>query len=245
MSMDQQQPAIDPELTLDEPVGSLEEALPLLRRPFTTDALHWKVQSSQNYWSEALVVPYIDVRLVIERLNLVCGEDWHEGDPERNLPAFEKAPVGEGLLCRLTLFGNTRCDVGSGYAYNLKGLFSDAMKRAGVKFGIGVALYAFPKTVLKVDEHGLLEKFEYSTKKGSKTTNRITPAGIEHLRGVHSMWLDGPGATFGKPLDHGDQGESTGDAEAETQPVEEEVPSTEHTTGVQSLQQSLREGDGQ
>jgi len=236
------QPAIDPELTLDEPVGSLEAALHLLRRPFTTDALHWKVQSSQNYWKEALVVPYIDVRLVIERLNLVCGGEWHEGDPERQLLAFEKAPVGEGLLCRLTLFGNTRSDVGSGYAYNLKGLFSDAMKRAGVKFGIGVSLYAFPKTVLLVDDHGLLEKFEYSTKKGTKTTNRITPRGISHLRGVYSMWLEGPGLTFGKPLDHGDQGESTGDAEAEAQPVEEEVPSAEHTQGIEGLQQSLRAG---
>jgi hypothetical protein len=45
-----------------------------------------------------LCVPYIDARLVIERLNHVCGMDWQPTSYE---------PLGKSLWCHLTI-GETR-----------------------------------------------------------------------------------------------------------------------------------------
>lgn len=245
MAEDNQTQTVDikPE-QLEVPVGSLEEAIPLLRRPFTVDAVHWKVQASFRNFGSALIVPYVDSRLVTERLNTVCGAGWQIGDPERALAPY--VTVEGGLLCNLVLFGIPRADVGSGYAGNAKGLHSDAFKRSGVKFGIAVSLYAFPKTVLDVDEHGLLDKRIIKTRKGDKTINVLTAKGEEHIRGVYRMWLESTGVpVFGRPLDHGDRGIATGDVEAEgaagADEIGDEEASEEAKKGKQSLQDSLKQ----
>lgn len=233
---------ISPEL-LPKPVVTLEQATPLLRRPFTPDAVLWKVQASFRNFSAALIVPYIDARLAADRLDVVCGSNWQEGDPERDLPAFKE--VQGGLLCNLVVFGIPRSDVGSGYPGNTKGLYSDAFKRAAVKWGVGRPLYAFPKTTLEVNEHGHLEKREIKTKKGPKTINVLTAKGLEHIRGVYKLWLEDTGVqVFGRPLDHGDRGVSTGDVEAEgvagaDEPVDE-AESEEAKKGKEHLQGSIR-----
>ncbi len=53
----------------------LDEALPLLRRPFAPSAVRAKIQSQQRSktpeWGQ--VIRYVDARLVSERLNLVVG----------------------------------------------------------------------------------------------------------------------------------------------------------------------------
>jgi hypothetical protein len=58
------------------PVDSLREAAPYLRRPFTPEAIKFKVQTVFGGASGCLVVAYIDARLVIERLNLVVPDMW-------------------------------------------------------------------------------------------------------------------------------------------------------------------------
>jgi hypothetical protein len=47
------------------------------------------------------------------------------------------------VLCRLTVLGITKEDVGEGE--DLKSAFSDAFKRVAVKFGVGRYLYELPK----------------------------------------------------------------------------------------------------
>ena len=179
------------------PVDSFREAAPYLRRPFTSAAVKWKLQTS---WSGGgLVVPYIDARLVIERLNLVCPHLWSEP---------EYVPLGKSLICKLTVDGITRQDLGSGYEG--KGLFSDAFKRAAVKFGVGVSLYALPKLILN-DKDGHLERKQ----KGGKEFVNVTPNGVSRAMEVYELWLDTVGGKhFGAPLDHGDVLEGLGDVEA-------------------------------
>jgi hypothetical protein len=113
-----------PDLTTDH----LKE----LRRPFPPEAIKFKGQSANKDRNKALCVPYIDARLVIERLNHVCGMDWQ--------PTYEL--LGKSLWCHLTIGETTRSDLGSGYEG--KGLVSDALKRAAVLFGVGVSVYASP-----------------------------------------------------------------------------------------------------
>lgn len=179
------------------PVHSFMTAAPHLRRPFTAQAVRWKVQTG------TLVVPYIDARLVTERLNLVCPQLWHD--------EYEPVPGSKDLLCRLTVDGITRIDTGGGYAM-LKGNYSDAFKRAAVKFGIGVSLYALPKLFLST-ENGHLKQGS-----GKSKSLQLTDKGLTKLREGYAKWLKETGEPmFGPVLDHGDVEGAIGDPEAEAQ----------------------------
>lgn len=180
------------------PVDSFREAAPHLRRPFTQQAVKFKVQATwpKDNPTGGLIVAYIDARLAIERLNLVVPHLWHD----------EYRAVGaKQMWCDLTVDGITRSDVGEGEG---KGLVSDALKRAAVKFGIGVSLYAIPKMILNTRDDALK-----LTKQGKL---ELTPKGESVLRLMYAAWLDKQGTrAFGGPLDHGDSDDAQGDHEAD------------------------------
>lgn len=127
------------------PCASLDEALRELRRPPAPAAVKFKLQAVSKDGSSGQVACYIDARLVLDRLDLVCGAKWRasfEARPQALVPVV-KEKEGERILyarCRLTVFGVTREDVGEGDTP--KAAFSDALKRAAVHFGVGRALYA-------------------------------------------------------------------------------------------------------
>lgn len=187
------------------PVESYREAAPLLRRPFTANAVKFKLQvmfggektpDGKRYDkppTSGLVVAYIDQRLVTERLNLVCPHLWSD----------DYESVAQNLLrCHLTVDGITRRDVGQGTG---KGLYSDAFKRAAVKFGVGVSLYATPRILLR---HGTHDHQLKQWQGGLKLTDQ----NIAHCRGQYQEWLDAEGIkAFGDPLDHGDAEDAQGD----------------------------------
>src|SRR5688500_10070952 len=120
----------------DFPCASLNEALKQLRRPPTPEAVRFKIQTLAG--EVAQVAPYVDARLVFDRLDLVCGERWSAGyqelpEPLRSRPYDrngEQVVPPIDVRCRLTLFGLTRQDVGQGE--DPKAAFSDAIKRAAV-----------------------------------------------------------------------------------------------------------------
>jgi hypothetical protein len=102
--------------------------------------------------------------------------------------------------------GLTRSDVGEGYQG--KGLYSDALKRAAVKFGVGVSLYAVPKIML-AKRDGLRD---VRTQKGPSLA--LTDQGEIRCRAIYTDWLNDAGeAKFGQALDHGDVAGSVGDPE--------------------------------
>jgi hypothetical protein len=175
------------------PVFSFTEARMLLRRPFTPAAVKWKIQGDLGT-SRALIVGYIDARLVIERLNLVVGGEW----------SAEYEPLGGGLMwCHLSVFDITRRDVGEGRG---KALVSDALKRAAVHFGVGVSLYAIPQAIMSDGTGpGQLRK----TRKGRFFLDERNEA---FLRDRYARWLSAAGIeAFGEPFDHGDAEGSLGD----------------------------------
>src|SRR5262245_23006899 len=95
--------------------------------------------------NRALAMAYIDARLIQDRLDGVLGvENWQD--------KYDILPDGS-VMCRLRLkLGGrwiTKSDVGSPSEQpdsgdRLKAAFSDALKRAAVKFGIGRYLYRLP-----------------------------------------------------------------------------------------------------
>jgi hypothetical protein len=178
-----------------------EREIQQLRAPFTVEAIKFKLQTgggTAQQPTKALMVPYIDARLVIERLNHVVGYDW----------SAEYTPVDGALECALTVRGTTRRDVGLAEgraAGGRKAWYSDALKRAAVHFGIGVSVYALPK--MRLDPADLF----YG--RDGKCAG-LKRSGEQKLTQGYSSWLAGPGKkAFGDPIDHGDAPESIGDHE--------------------------------
>lgn len=117
------------------------ETMERLSEPFPVDEVKWKPQAVKG--NRCLAIAYIDARLVQDRLDAVLGaENWQD--------SYEILPGGS-VCCRLNvrLGGEWVCktDVGSlsdqlDSGDRLKAAFSDALKRAAVKYGIGRYLYA-------------------------------------------------------------------------------------------------------
>jgi hypothetical protein len=114
-----------------------------LAAPFPADAIGWKAQSTNG--SSALAVAYIDARDVMDRLDAVVGPaNWQD--------AYTVLSDGN-VLCRLSLrLGGEwigKEDVGGesdqrDEGDKRKASFSDALKRAAVKWGVGRYLYRLP-----------------------------------------------------------------------------------------------------
>jgi hypothetical protein len=205
-----------------------------LRRPMTPAAVRWKVQNALGGKANpkgALIVPYIDARLVEDRLNTVCPGAWEEGDvnhPDR-LP-FEVVNWGKGaLLCRLSVARVCRQDVGYHGKGEAKAMVSDSLKRAAVKFGIGSFLYAMPKIKFSV-ESGLVRIWKPDD---GPPKIFLTDPGEAYLPLLYAQWLQAHGVdAFGVPLDHGDSASALGDVEGGQELSEGDAEDAEPTEEV-------------
>ena len=182
------------------PCSTLDEALRELRRPPAPRAVKFKIQTAVGEYAQ--VVPYIDARLVYDRLDHVCGGNWSAVCEELPQALQPQRPVEpqERLIhvrCKLTVFGVTREDVGEGH--DPKAAVSDAVKRAAVQFGIARAIYAMRSPWL---QEGDADSELRRNQKGRLVLDHRTD---EWCRDRYEAWLEDRGtALFGEPLDHGD-----------------------------------------
>ena len=126
---------------------SIAEAL---AAPFGDGEVKFKPQAVKG--NRALAIAYADVRAIMDRLDAVVGvENWQ--DHYQLLP-------DNSVMCRLRVrIGDrwiSKVDVGSPSEQpdggdRLKAAFSDALKRAAVKFGIGRHLYRLPQQWVDYD----------------------------------------------------------------------------------------------
>lgn len=202
---------------------TLASALPELRKPFTAESVKFKVQAGgKTPEQKALVVCYIDARHVIERLNSVVLGDWEDD--------YTAGP-GSSLVCALKVCGVTRKDIGvmeDGATGGPKAVYSDAFKRAGVKFGVGVSLYATPKMFVGGND---------LVRNGQGKPVGIKDAALAKLRRDYGAWLGRVESVFGLPLDHGDEG--AGDHEADPSVPEGVDPETGEITTPRTPEISL------
>lgn len=123
------------------------EIVAALRAPFAAAAVKWKIEANPKEGKTlALVVAYLDARDVAERLDDAAGGDWWD---DYTIP---QRGDHKNLECRLTVCGVTRVDVGE--SDSTKDLYSDAFKRAAVKFGIGRFLYRLPIIYAQAEQFG-------------------------------------------------------------------------------------------
>lgn len=115
-----------------------------LKRPFSFDDIRVKVLATNQDRSRGLIVPYVDARSVMDRLDEAVGEEhWTD--------TYDVLREG-GVRCRLTIYGVSKEDVGTGD--DPKSAFSDALKRTAVKFGVGRHLYDSEKLWSPLDSKG-------------------------------------------------------------------------------------------
>lgn len=121
-----------------------------LAEPFEPGEVKWKAQVVRS--NRALAVAYVDARAVEDRLDAVFGVDgWQDAYqvlPNNNVICKLRVKVGDDWI--------ERSDVGSqsdqpDEGDRMKSAFSDALKRAAVKFGIGRYLYRLPQQWVDYD----------------------------------------------------------------------------------------------
>ena len=134
------------------------ETVGKLRQPFNPEHIRWKVQQNPKEGpgdAYAVVVVFVDARTVAAHLDDTVPGEW--------AATYHAPPVTVGhpaLECRLTVCGVTRADVGTvepskNPDSDTKDLYSDALKRAAVQFGVGAFLYRFPQVKAHVEKFGV------------------------------------------------------------------------------------------
>ena len=115
-----------------------------LSAPFDLADVRFKPQAVKG--NRALAIAYADVRAVMDRLDDVVGagnwQDDYEVLPDNSVVCRLRVRLG-GRWVRKTDVGSPSEQPDSGD--RLKAAFSDALKRAAVKFGIGRYLYRLPQ----------------------------------------------------------------------------------------------------
>ena len=115
------------------------ETMAALSQPFPAEVVNWKPQATSKDGKKALAVPYVEVRAYQDRLNEILGADWSDD--------YEIHDCGTVVVCRLTIGGVTRADVGESNPNDQNtatSALAQAFKRACVKFGLGAYLYRLP-----------------------------------------------------------------------------------------------------
>jgi hypothetical protein len=116
------------------------EMMEALAQPFPAEAIQWKPGATNKEKTRALALAYVDSRWYLDRLDAVAGPDW--GDD------YEVQPGGTVVLCRLTIAGVTRTDIGEAESNDQNtatSALAQAFKRACARFGLGRYLYRLPK----------------------------------------------------------------------------------------------------
>jgi hypothetical protein len=128
----------------------VELVMKKLAAPFDPSEVKWKPQVVSG--NRAMAIAYVDARVIQDRLDDVLGsQNWQDD--------YDCLPDG-CVVCRLRLrLGEewiTKVDVGGPSEQpdggdRMKAAFSESLKRAAVKFGIGRYLYRLPQQWVDYD----------------------------------------------------------------------------------------------
>ena len=127
---------------------TLAEVYDGLTAPFPPQVIELKPGAVTKDKTKALALAYADPRAYEDRLDVVVGPDnWSV--------EYRPLPGGTGLICRLTILGKVREDVGeapAGDANTFTSAAAQAFKRACAIFGVGRYLYHLPPLWAPYDE---------------------------------------------------------------------------------------------
>lgn len=108
-----------------------------LKKPFLPDLISWRVGSTTKDKSKGMALAYIDARVVMQRLDEVCGPaNWQCDYPHAAQKTVCRIgiKIGDEWIWKANGAGDSDIEAE-------KGALSDAFKRAAVLWGIGQYLY--------------------------------------------------------------------------------------------------------
>lgn len=127
----------------------MHELLAKLSAPFPPEAVSWRVGSTTGDKTRGKPLAYIDARDVMDRLDEVCGLGWE----------CRYSHAADKVCCEIIIHTEdgfvTRSDgAGDTDFEGDKGAFSDAFKRAAVRFGVGRYLYGIKAPWVEIEQAG-------------------------------------------------------------------------------------------
>lgn len=120
--------------------------------PFAAEEIDWRIGSTSGDKTKGMALAYMDARAVMDRLDGVCGPDgWQcnytpgvNGSIICNIGV--RMPAGEWIW---------KADgAGATDVEGEKGMLSDALKRAAVRWGIGRYLYEMKSPWVAIEKRG-------------------------------------------------------------------------------------------
>lgn len=170
--------------TYDKMTNVTTETLKQLREPFPSSAIQWRVGSKNQEQTRGKALPYIDARVVQNRLDDIVGPgNWKN--------RYTEVIVDGKLLavrCALAVkIGNEWVEKEDGAHLDniqtfddaekaIKGVYSDAEKRAAVQWGIGRYLYEFDAPWVEIEGNRLLSKPQLPNEMLPANEHRAAPA---------------------------------------------------------------------
>jgi hypothetical protein len=136
-------PSANGAVVADAPGDDAQRITQALSAPFAVADVRFRPSHVAD--KQALAVPYVDVRAVMDRLDQVLGVDGWQDEytvlPGGSVMCRLRARVGEAWVVKADVGARSeQPDAGD----RDKAAFSDALKRAAVKFGVGRYLYRVP-----------------------------------------------------------------------------------------------------
>jgi hypothetical protein len=123
-----------------------------LSAPF--DAGEVKFKPAVVSGNRALALAYVDARVIQDRLDDVLGvmgwQDSYKVLPDGSVMCRLRLKIGEQWITKVDVGGQSEQPDGGD---RTKAAFSDALKRAAVKFGVGRYLYRLPQLWADYDPH--------------------------------------------------------------------------------------------
>lgn len=143
----------------------MNDKLKQFTKPLTPDEIEWKIQSkTKSTPVKTIVVPYIDNRAVMNRLDSVFGSlEWKSSFEPKNYEVTTKSRdtvIHEkriAMVCTLSIKNSdgewvSKQDGADGTDIEtFKGGISDSMKRCATQWGLGRELYDYPRVFVEGD----------------------------------------------------------------------------------------------
>ena len=131
--------------------ATAQELFDELCRPFAAEEIDWRIGSTNQDKSKGMALAYMDARAVMDRLDGVCGPDGWQcnylvAGPLAVCNIGVRMPGGEWIW---------KADgAGATDVEGEKGMLSDALKRAAVRWGVGRYLYEMKSPWVAIEARG-------------------------------------------------------------------------------------------
>lgn len=128
-----------------------QELFDELCRPFAAEEIDWRIGSTNADKTQGMALAYMDARAVMDRLDAVCGPDGWQCNyvvtgPVAVCNLGVRVPAGDWIW---------KSDgAGATDVEGEKGMLSDALKRAAVRWGVGRYLYELKSPWVAIVQRG-------------------------------------------------------------------------------------------